>query len=289
MSTSLDGPLPVVVVANDPWDPRFRLLRDKCALIRFNRVHVRSIIKFLRDICVEEGLEFDLAALRSIAERSGGDVRSAIIDLQVASAGKGRILLEDVEWLGYRDRVSDVFNVLRGIFSSKTCLSARDAFANSAVDYNYLLEWLHENLPLQYGDFGVLFDAYDALSRADVYFGRIRRLQDWSLLGYAIDLMTAGVAMAGVGSYRFVKYSFPERIRFLSRTKSVRALKARLCGAVAEKCHVSSVLAASEYLPFLKVIFESSPEMASKIALWLDLDDDVVGFCRDEPHRQTYS
>ena len=69
---------PVVLTANDPWNPNFRELRERCKLIKYSRVNVRSIVSFLRKICLAEGVAADPLALKFIADRSGGDVRSAI-------------------------------------------------------------------------------------------------------------------------------------------------------------------------------------------------------------------
>jgi len=41
-----------------------------------------------------------------------------------------------------------------------------------------------------------LEEAMSALAESDLYFGRIKKTQSWHLLSYALDLMTAGVAIA---------------------------------------------------------------------------------------------
>jgi len=269
---------PVVLTANDPWNPNFRGLRERCKLIKYSRVNVRSIVSFLRKICLAEGIAADPSALKFIADRSGGDVRSAINDLQSVAFGKRRLTLEDVNWIAFRDRQLDAFEVLRGIFSSSNCRAAKAALSRSTLDYNMLLQWIHENLPLQYTLIEELIGGYEALSRADIYFGRIRSSQDWSLLSYALDLMSAGVAMARRRKFRFVKYNFPERIRLLSQTRTFRSVKNHVLSAIAKKCHVSKRIAGVEYLPFLKVIFELDPETASGIAKWLDLDSASIIF-----------
>ncbi|MCR6623493.1 MAG: replication factor C large subunit [archaeon YNP-LCB-024-027] len=274
---------PVVFTANDPWDPQFRQLREMCLMIQFYGVRSPSIVGFLEKICRAEGISYDKEALKFIADRCEGDVRSAINDLQICAAGKKTLKLDDVKWLGYRDRVTPAFDVLRGIFSSKSCNAARRYTITSDLSYDELLQWLNENIPIQYGNVYELFDAYDALSRADVYLGRIKRSQDWSLLSYAMDLMTAGVSMAKREKYKFVKYSFPERIRLLQKSMSVREVMNGIASLIAKNCHVSSRTALSEYLPILKVIFNHNANMAAGIASWLGFDDRMVDFLVGNP------
>jgi len=269
---------PVVFTANDPWDPRFKPLRDICLMIQFNSVRSTSIVAFLEKICREEGISYDREALKFIAERCEGDVRSAINDLQMCATGRKTLKLEDVKWLAYRDRIISAFDVLRGIFSSNTCNSAKRYTITSDLSYDELIQWLNENIPIQYNDPRELVDAFMSLSKADVYLGRIKRSQDWSLLSYAMDLMTAGVAMAKREKYKFVKYSFPERIRLLQRSMEMRELMNEIAKLVAKNCHTSSKTAISDYIPILKVIFSNNAKMAAGIALWLDLNEKMIDF-----------
>ncbi|MEM0211797.1 MAG: replication factor C large subunit, partial [Candidatus Methanomethylicia archaeon] len=94
----------------------------------------------------------------------------------------------------------------------------------------------------------------------------------------AMDLMTAGVALAKKGKYKFVKYSFPERIRLLQRSVEIRELMNEIAKLLAKNCHVSSKTAISEYIPILKIIFNHNVKMAAGIASWLDLDDRMIEF-----------
>ncbi len=270
--------IPIVLTANDPWDPKFRNLRELCKLVRLQRLNTRQVIMLLKRICDAEGIKADPAALRLIAELSQGDLRSAINDLQAVAQGRRVITVEDVKGLGRRIREYDVFTVLKMLFSAKRAEQAKAVLSQSMVDYDLLLEWIHENLPYQYRDPEELAEAYDALSKADVYFGRIIRTQNWGLLSYALDLMTAGVAMARKHPYHFVKYRFPQRLLLLSKTKEVRQLRERICERIARRLHVSKKYANAEMIPILKVIFLNNPKMGAGIAKWLDLSEEMIEF-----------
>ena len=268
--------IPVIMAANDPWDPKFRTLRNLSLVIRLNRLRVHEVMRILGRICMSEGIKADPAALKAIATMAEGDLRSAINDLQAVAQGRKFLTLEDVQGLGRRIREYDVFTVLKMLFSARTAEEAKAVLSRSAIGYDMLIQWIHENLPYQYKDPEELWKAYDALSRADVYFGRIRRTQNWSLLSYALDLVTAGVAMARKHPYHFVKYQFPKRLLMLSRAKSARQLREAICKRIARQIHVSKRYANAEIIPLLKVIFEANPMMGAKIAKALDLNKDMI-------------
>ncbi|MCX8204461.1 MAG: replication factor C large subunit [Candidatus Nezhaarchaeota archaeon] len=269
-----ESKVPVVLAANDPWDPKLRALREACLMIRFNKVRSTQIVPLLRKICRAEGVKADDRALKIIADLSEGDVRSAINDLQAVAQGRASLTVEDVEFLRARDRQYGTFDVLRMIFAARTAKEAKEAISSSLIDYETLLQWIHENLPLQYEDPEELARAYDALSMADVYLGMAKRKQRWELLRYFFDLMTAGVAMARRSKYKFVKYQFPRKILLMSQTKKSREMREAALALIASKCHTSRRGARTEILPFLSVLL--STPMGKGVAKWLGLTDEMV-------------
>jgi len=266
---------PIILIANDPYDPRFTALRQLCLMIEFKKPRVREVQRLLQRICMLEGINAEEAALRFIAQRSQGDVRSAINDLQALAQGKKRLTFDDVSWLAYRDRKEKIFEVLRLIFYSRTCDGAKRAVAMADVDLDMLFEWVYENLPYHIRDPQDLAEAMESLAKADLYRGRIRLTQDWKLQSYVIDFMTAGVAMARKRTKPagWVPLRFPERIKWLSKTKAERELRAAIAKKIKRKCHISATRAIKEYIPYLRIIFENNSEMANKIAEWLDLNE----------------
>lgn len=271
---------PIVLIANDAYNPRLSSLRNYCLLIEFKKPSTSDVMKHLKRICVREGIEAEEKALKFIAQRSEGDVRSAVNDLQALAQGRKKLTYEDVSWMGYRDRQESIFNVLRMIIYGRTCVGAKRAVDMADVDIDMLFEWIYENVPSHLNDPHDLAKAMDALSMADVYRGRIRATQDWSFVRYVIDYMTAGVAMARQHSKSsgWVPFKFPQRIKMLSRSKAERGLQMRIGFKIKRKFHISANRAAKEILPYLKIIFKNNLEMAAEIAKWLDLDEDMIEY-----------
>jgi replication factor C large subunit len=249
-------------------------------LIEFKKPPAGEVAKLLKLISKDEGIQADEAALKFIAQRSGGDVRSAINDLQALGQGKKMLTYEDVSWLGYRDRQDSIFNVLRMILYGKTCSNAKQAASTVDVDSDMLFEWIYENVPAHFTDPHDLADAMNALSLADVYRGRIRATQDWGLLRYVMDYMTAGVALSRKNTRPpgWIPFKFPERIQMLSRSRAERAMKLSIGGLVKRRNHISAKRATTEVLPYLKIIFNNNAEMAAGLAKWLELSQEMVEY-----------
>jgi len=268
---------PIILTANDPWDPRLAPLRNLCLMIHFKRLGLRDSVPYLKKICVAESLEVDERVLRFIVERNQGDMRSIINDLQMLSAGRKRLSYDDVTWLGWRDRKENIFQILGSIFNAKTCVWARKAVDLADVDPEMLFEWIYENAPTQLSDPRDRGKALEALAKADLYLTRIRKTQDWGLLSYALDLMTAGVAMARERTKpAWVKMTFPERIKLKAKVRRQNAMKGAIGRKIAAKCHISSAGAVQHFIPYIKQILKNDPKDAEQIVQWLDLDDEMI-------------
>jgi replication factor C large subunit len=272
--------VPIVLIANNAYDPRLRALRSYCLLIEFKKPPARDVVKHVNLICQREGIVADEAALKFIAQRSEGDVRSAVNDLQALAQGKTTLTYRDVSWLAYRDRKEAIFNILRLIFYGKSVESARHAVDMADVDPDMLFEWVYENLPYHLRDSKDLAKAMGSLATADLYRGRIRKSQSWVLTRYVIDFMTAGVAMARERTQPagFVPLRFPERIRMLSKTRSERQLQAQIGLKITRKCHISAKRATKEILPYIRIIFENDATMAAGLVKWLDFDETTIQY-----------
>jgi len=265
---------PIVMTANDPWSPNLRRLRDVSLTIELKPLHVRDIVKILRKICEKEGVNVDPQVLRQLAKRSRGDLRAAINDLQAISEGKREVSLKDLEMLSSRSQQINMFEITRRVLTATTVEQAKSVLLMPSLDYEMLIQFINENLPYQYDDPQALAEAYDALSKADVIMGRIKRSQDWSLLPYALELATAGVALvSNKPKFKWVRYSFPAKLKRLSRSKEVRAQREALLEAIAKKCHVSKATANVEILPYIKLIYEVNPKMGKGILRWLEIGE----------------
>ncbi len=277
-----DTRCPIVLTANDFWDQRFRIFRNKrkYLVIEFKKPSTSDVLKHLKRVCAAEGVTAEEEALKFIAHRSEGDVRSAVNDLQALAQGKMRLTYDDVSWLAYRDRKDVIFRVLRLVLYGKTCGTAKQAVDMADVDLDMLFEWIYENAPYHFNVSSELAEAMEALALADLYRGRIRRTQNWKLMRYVIDFMTAGVAMARDQSKPagWIPFRFPQRIKTLSASRAERGKKREIGKKVKRRMHISVAVAEKDVLPYLKVIFENNVQMAAGLAHWFNFSEDEVSY-----------
>jgi len=252
-----ESKFPIVLTANDPFDPKLRELREHCELIEFKRLNVLDIERKLIEILEKEGIKYDRSVVREIANRNNGDLRGAINDLEIVARNKKEIKREDLEILGFRDRETQIFDALKILFKTKYPMTAKMSIANLDMDPDEIFYWIEENIANEYEDVNEIAKAYNALSLADLFRKRIMSRQNWRYLVYMNDLMTIGVALAKKEMYRkFTKYRPPTILRLLTQTKSLREEEKMKLKKLSESLHCSTRKVKTEYLPYLQKLLK---------------------------------
>ncbi|MCS7112368.1 MAG: replication factor C large subunit [Nitrososphaerota archaeon] len=272
---------PIVLTANDAWDPKLTPLRSVCLMIEFKRLKQWEVVKKLRDICLKEGIEADREALEFIAKRSEGDLRSAINDLQIVAQGRMKITIEDVGWLPYRNRIEPIFDVLSIIFNAKTISTARRALSLIDIDPDMMFEWIYENLPSQLTDPKDLAVAMENLAKADLIRSRVKLFQRWDLLAFATEIMSGGVAVAREATKpRWTPFHFPERIKFLSSIKEERGVMDSIASKIASRCLTSKRTVISDVIPYILFMLMNNPDYGVKLLRNYDLTSSEIEFLK---------
>ena len=272
---------PIILIANDPWALP-REFRDLVLMVGFKKIPTRTIVKVLKEICMREGIKTSEKVLQIIATNANGDLRAAINDLQALAQGKETLEMHDIELLNLRDSQIKIFDVLIRILKTRYIGRALEAVQEAEEDPERILRWLVENVPKEYEKPEDLAKAFDYLSRADIFFGRIRRRQDWGLMRYAIDFMSAGVAISKKEKYsKFVKYGYPEIFVIYAKTKKLREQVDAIAEKIKEKLHCSKREAREIYFPLLEIVLQSEegPKLAHELELTLE---DIQFFVKDE-------
>jgi len=267
--------VPVIMAANDPDLEKLRPLKKVCTLIRFQQVRIPLIIAMLRRICMMEHVEAEFEALERIAQNSRGDVRSAINDFQSLAEEKRVLTLQDTMMLSSRNRDISMYETLKGFFSAKSLQEASTLLSRSSVDYDDLLLSVSDNLPLRYTDSVELAEAYDLVSKADVFRGRIGT-ENWHLLKYFFNCLAQAAAVAPQSCKPFEFISPPIRIITLFWTKGKRTALATICAKIGARCHVSRETAKHDFVPFVKIMLEK--QKSNPISSWLKLELEEVDY-----------
>ncbi|MBD3155307.1 MAG: replication factor C large subunit [Candidatus Aenigmarchaeota archaeon] len=245
---------PVVLTANDQWGSKLSGIKSNSKVIKFGKVHLWSMIKRLQVICEKEDVKCHKKILKQLAKMSEGDMRSAINDLESIARGKKVVSLRDLDDLSNRERSEDIFETLKIIFKTKSLMAARRSVSDVDKRPDEIFWWIEQNIANEYEKIEEISNAYEMLSRADIFRGRISRRQYWTLLKYMIDLMSGGVALSKKEMYRkFSRYQYPDKIKYLGRTKVKRAKEMEQLLEISERLHCSTKKIRQEYLPYFRL------------------------------------
>jgi replication factor C large subunit len=269
---------PVFLTANDFYDPKLRALRSYCLGVHFQQLTEGEVVRRLAAICTSEGVEAEVSALRRIAQNANGDLRVAINDLQALAEGVSTLRREDVEVYARNTRLQ-TFDALRAFFSATTRVEARRAIESATINYETMMQCIHENLPYQFRDVRDLAVAYDVLSNANLFLKRAHRERVWRLLRYFFDLLTEIPLVRKYGrSSNYVRFS--QKLVAMSRSRSQRALLREIGTRIGRKCHISSSAAITEVVPYLKVISSANPAVAAGLHEWFEFDEQMSEYLR---------
>ncbi|MCQ8903474.1 MAG: replication factor C large subunit [Methanothrix sp.] len=268
-----DATQPVVLIANEYYEIE-KPLRDACRGVQFRSIRAQTIASLLREICRSEGIDCDPEAIMHIAEMSGGDLRSAINDLEAAARGLKRLRLEDIA-TSERDVKASIFKVLESIFKGESARSALEATYQLDESPEDLIHWIDENLPVVYSDRD-LVKGFECLSRADIFLGRVRRRQNYTLWRYATFLMTGGVRAVSSRVRRgYTQFRPPSLWKRLGQTRKARSVRDSAARKIAAHCHVSTSYARSELLNFVGALLNSK-KIGATVAASLGLNIDEI-------------
>ena len=266
---------PVIMAANDPDVEKLRPLKKVCLLVRFQQIRIPIVIALLQKICLLEHVKAEFEALERIAQNSRGDVRSAINDLQSLSEGTHSLTLQDTVLLSSRNKDIGMDETLRGYFTAKSIAEVSSLLSYSNVDYDDFLLSIGDNLPRRYTDPAELAAAYDFVSRADVFRGRIGT-EHWFLLKYFFNCLSKAAAVNPESYKPFTFISPPIRIITLFWTKGKRTMLDGICGKIGAQCHVSHGKAKHDFVPFVKELLQK--QKGSTLATWFKFTPEEVDF-----------
>jgi len=271
-----ESKFPIVFIANDGWKPNLFPIRNASVMIEMKRLSTKLIVNHLALICKKENLKYEEEALKIIAERSEGDMRSAILDLQFCSIF-GKIGVKEVNMLSPKDRQTDVFTAIRNLIYSQSFFSAKSVIDEFPYDQDTLLLWIEENIFRFYTNPRDLALAYDRLSKADIYRARANKERYWRFLLYFSDLITAGVALSKSQRPTFAKIQFPQTLRVLSRQKQSREMRDIVLEKISKRNHLSTKKALNEVFWFLLIMLKNE-KFINEFAKKYDLNEEIMNY-----------
>jgi len=267
---------PIIITTNDVKNKNASAVSRLCEKVPLKKISPAVMASRLAWILDKEGIKIDeKRTLEKIAANSGGDLRCAINDLQAAAQGetilKGGLALEK------RDRPIDIYKALQGIFKSTDYASCRKILWDLDEEPRTVLQWMDENVPIEYPMPHERSAAFHQLSRADIFLGRVMNRQYWGFLRYVNDLMSAGVAFAkDKPYYDFKQYKFPSLIWKMGATRGKRAKEKSISAKMSPIVHASKSELTRDYLPLVRRVFRRAPEAGIAMVSAFDLEEEEI-------------
>ncbi|NPA42284.1 MAG: DNA polymerase III subunit gamma/tau [Aquificae bacterium] len=131
---TLEEPPPrtVFILCTTEYEKIIPTILSRCQRIIFSRVNEEKVVAYLKNICSQEGIEYEEQALKSIAKASEGCMRDAASLLDQASVfGDGKITHEVVEnFLGIlsAEKVRDFIKLLLNSKVEEAIRTLRDMY-----------------------------------------------------------------------------------------------------------------------------------------------------------------
>jgi replication factor C large subunit len=266
------SPYPVVLTGINAYNRDYKKLRKKSIVLSYDKLSATTITDRLKHIAEQENVTYDDRDLKQLARSAGGDLRAAINDFQ-ANTVDGELVLDDDQLSG-RDLTTAMQDALTRVFKTTNPSVAREAYDTVDERLDDIFLWVADNLHKEYTDADDRRRGYDAVSKADVFFGRTRRRQYFRLYSYCYTLLSVGVALAKDEPYpKSVSYEESERPLQIwihnRKTKKEEAVARKLAGLV----HTSPERARHDVLPFLQALANKDDGFGRALAAKLDLED----------------
>jgi len=241
---------PIIITANDIWQQKFSLLRKKCQIVNVRELKESVVFDILSKVLEKEKKKIRAETRELIARKARGDVRAALNDLQTAlSLGEEEFIADIAE----REKQESIFNAMKKVFQEAPDEKILNVYDNTQMEIDEIMLWVEENIPFVYHG-KALFKAQEALSKADLFRGRIYRQQYWRFLVYQNFFLAAGISSATeLKNSQFTKYSKPSRVLKIWLANQKNAKKRSIAVKYAAFTHMSKKKAMKEsfFLPFI--------------------------------------
>lgn len=275
---------PVILIVNDLYALSRRSSAIKSArAISFSKINANTMKSVLRHIAEDQGVEVSEKALEHIAENANGDMRAAVRDLQAVSLGVLSVGDEDANMMDSRLSTKSMYDLMGEILHGSNSQKAKRTMMDIGETPDFVLKWLDENVPLEYKEHEDLERAFDRLSRADIFLGRVQRRQYYGFWSYATDNMALGVTLAKKKLYHvWVQYRFPFTIMRLASSKNARGVESDVILKIGRECHASMAQTRSDILSYFQTLYQQNKEFRISMSLQLDVQQEEAAFLLDQ-------
>jgi replication factor C large subunit len=232
--------VPIILAANDDTADKMKSIKKVVKTIPFKRIPPRLLRVYLENILQKENAKLSPGSLIKVIDKSRGDIRSMINLTQSLVTGFNPQTETSFEKISIEDGVN-------AFFKANSIEEARSVLYSMQIDPRQKIDAFYSSVITSNLDNHTLAKYLDAISSADILYGKIRKTQNWRLLRYLNDILIK-------------LYQNDERIRYtqynlswplLNRIRWDGAKIKKLSSVLAKKLHLSSSVFVTFCLPYV--------------------------------------
>ena len=274
---------PICFTANDKESDKIKTLKKLCTYIDFENHSQELLKKTAQKIFTKENIKYDEKDLEEfIEERNTTDIRGFINDLQASVYNSKFELNEKLELRDYKKKINLLLNK---VFYSYPEESFKSSY-NTDINLDELFLYEEENLSIVYNQKD-LIKAFNELTKADVFRGRIIKWQHWRYLVYINFYLTYAISNSKTtpnptkdfkrNGRILSKWIYNNKVNALNPRTKIQKEKGedeKLIEKLSSKYKRSAKKIRKDDLFFFSIIYKNNDEFKSKIDKELEITDD---------------
>ena len=232
--------VPIVLAANDDALDKMKGIKKVVKTINFKRIPPRLLRVYLENILKKESAKLSPGSLIKVIDKSNGDIRSMINLTQALVTGFNPQTETSFESINVEDGVN-------AFFKANSIEEARSVLYSMQIDPRTKIDAFYSSIITSDLDNVTLAKYLEAISNADMLYGKIIKTQNWRLLRYLNDILIE--LYQNDDRIRYSKYnlSWPLLNRIRWDGKKIKSLSS----VMAKKLHLSSSAFVTLCLPYV--------------------------------------
>ena len=245
-----EATVPIVLAANRDDSAKMKGIIKAAKTVRFRPLPPRLLRLYVRSILEREGASMGPGTLIRILNDSRGDIRSILNSAQAQVLGFNPPTEKSFETLNVEEGVN-------AFFKARTAREARLVLYSLRTDPREKINAFYSSIitstalpPTE------MSRMLQAVSEADMLYGRIIRTQNWRLLRY-LDSVLLNLYAEGTPA-RYAQYNLPWPL--LNRIRWDGAKLRSLCAVLGGLLHASRSTVATFHLPLVLALYAKDGE-----------------------------
>ena len=232
--------VPIILAANDVTADKMKNICAASNIVQFKKLSPRMLRMYLMDVLQKENITLNIGLIIKAIDKSNGDIRSMLNLAQSMATGFNSDVETSKEKL-------DIEESINGFFKAETVDEAKKILYLMEGDPRTKINAFYSTIISSTLDRKTVAKLFDALSEADILYGKILRTQNWRMLRYLNNILLK--LYVNNSSIKYAQYNISwqmlNRIRWDGA--KIKSFSLKMAG----KLHMSSGAFAILTMPYM--------------------------------------